>query len=300
MNGSGSASGSDLQLGRYGIWSGELRSIDAGAAARAAVELEELGFGALWLPGRGAGVFERVEALLTATERVPVATGIVSIWLHEAGDVAASFSRLEETHPGRFLLGLGVSHAPMVDRGEPGRYRRPLERLSRFLDELDAAPSPVPVGRRVLASLRPRSLALAASRSAGSHPYLVPVAHTRWARELIGEGRLLTPEQGVVLDPDPVRGRQLAREFLTRYLQLPNYTNNLRSFGYTDEDFQDGGSDRLVDEVMVVGDAGLALERARAHLDAGADHVCFQVIHEHGAGPPLEEWRALARAAGTA
>ncbi len=296
MDGSESVS-SDLQLGRYGIWSGELRSADAGAAAQAAAELEELGFGALWLPGRGAGVFERVDALLAATQRVPVATGIVSVWQHDAAEVAAGFTRLEETHPGRFLLGIGVSHAPMVDRDEPGRYRRPLERLSRFLDELDAAPIPVPVGRRVLASLRPRSLALAASRSAGSHPYLTPVAHTRWARGLIGEGRLLAPEQGVVLDLDPVRGRRLAREFLTRYLQLPNYVNNLRSLGYTGEDFQDGGSDRLVDEVMVVGDAGRALERAQAHLDAGADHVCFQVIQEHGAGLPLEEWRALARAA---
>lgn len=284
-------------LGRYGIWSGDLRSVEAGAAAGAAAELEDLGFGALWLPGRRADIFERVETILAATRRVPVATGIVSIWQHEPGEVAASFTRLEENHTGRFLLGLGISHAPMVDGSAPGRYRRPLDRLSWFLDQLDAAQPPVPAGRRVLASLGPRSLALAARRSAGSHPYLVPVAHTRWARGLLGPGPLLAPEQAVVLDPDPVRGRRLAREHLAIYLTLPNYTNNLRSLGYTDQDFEAGGSDRLVDDIVAVGDADHALDRARAHLAVGADHVCFQVIQEHGPALPLEAWRALARAA---
>jgi probable F420-dependent oxidoreductase len=285
-----------VELGRFGIWSGELRSSDSSAAASAAAELEDLGFGTLWLPGRGAGIFERVAEILAATRRVVVATGIVSIWQHQPEEVAAAFARIQYAHPGRFLLGLGISHGPLVDRDEPGRYSRPLERLRWFLDQLDSDANPVPVQSRVLASLGPRSLALAAQRSAGTHPYLVPPDHTTWARGLIGSGPLLAPEQAVALDADPAQARRRAGDHLAFYLTLPNYTNNLRRLGFTSEDLDGRGSDRLLDAIVAIGDAGLALERGRAHLDAGADHVCFQVIQERGSPPPLAHWRALTRA----
>jgi probable F420-dependent oxidoreductase len=284
-----------MELGRFGIWSGELRSADSATAATAAAELEDLGFGTLWLPGRGAGVLERVGEILAATRQVVVATGIISIWQHEPAEVTAGFARIEDVHPGRFLLGLGISHAPLVDRDKPGRYSRPLQRLTWFLDRFDADANRVPVQRRILASLGPRSLALAARRSAGTHTYLVPPEHTRWARGQIGPGPLLAPEQAVVIDPDPEEARRLARDHLAYYLGLPNYTDNLGRLGFTSEDLEGRGSDRLLDAIVAIGDAGLALERGRAHLGAGADHICFQLVQERGSPPPLQQWRALAR-----
>jgi probable F420-dependent oxidoreductase len=221
-----------------------------------------------------------------------VATGILNVWMHDAADVRAAWHDLDERHPGRFVLGLGVSHAASVDRKDPGRYRKPLSKMRDYLDALDAQPAPVPPGERVLAALGPKMLDLARERAAGAHPYFVPVAHTRFARERLGPGPLLAPEQAVVLDADRERASATAREHVARYLQLPNYTNNLLRHGLTEDDLRDGGSDRLVDAIVVMGGIEAVAERIARHREAGADHVCLQVLG--GDTLPLAQWRELA------
>jgi probable F420-dependent oxidoreductase len=287
-----------MQLGRVGIWSGELRDHpDTGLVREAAGELEQLGYSALFIPGRAGGdVLERSALLLDATDEVVVAPGILNVWMHEPADVARAYRRLDDEHPRRFWLGLGISHAPLVDRKEPGLYRKPLTKMGQYLDELDNADPPVPPEGLFLAALGPKMLALSRARTAGAHPYFVPVEHTSYAREIIGPDRLLAPEQAVLLETDPERARERARTHVSRYLQLPNYTNNLLRHGISEEDLRDGGSDRLVDAIVAWGDEQAIAERVNAHLDAGADHVCIQVVGLPDAEPPREEWRRLAPA----
>jgi probable F420-dependent oxidoreductase len=280
-----------MQLTGTGIWSRELRfHEDEGAIAAAAAELEELGYSALWLPGsRGGDIFGACERMLDATSRVPVATGIVNVWMHEPAASAAAHARLTSAHPGRFLLGIGISHAALIEQ-----YRRPLATMRDYLDGLDAADPPVPVDERVIAALGPRMLALSAERTAGTHPYLVTPEHSRIAREAVGPGKLVAPEQTVVLETDPARARELGRGFLAGYLAMPNYTNNLRRLGFGDEDFADGGSDRLVDAVVAWGEPEAIAARVAEHRAAGADHVCIQVAGVARGELPLAQWRALA------
>ncbi|MEU4091216.1 LLM class F420-dependent oxidoreductase [Streptomyces sp. NPDC026673] len=277
-------------IGRYGLWNAGLRDPDPARAAElaeTAAELEELGYGALWLGG-SSGV-EHAAPLIAATSAITVATGILSIWQYGAEDAAARHAALEAAHPGRFLLGLGVSHARLAER-----YKRPYAAMTRYLDALDAAG--VPAGRRVLAALGPRMLELARDRSAGAHPYLVTPEHTAEARALLGEGPLLAPEFTVVLEADPARARETAREMLAFYLTLPNYTGNWLRLGFTEDDLAGGGSDRLVDALFGWGDEERVRERIDAFLDAGADHVAVQVLAtgEDRAGLPREQWRRLA------
>ncbi|MGR6974200.1 LLM class F420-dependent oxidoreductase [Streptomyces cynarae] len=276
-------------VGRYGIWSAGLRSEDPamrGELADAAAELQELGFGAVWLGGSSA--VRHAMPLIEATSRLVVATGIQSIWQYEAGDTAASVAELERTHPGRFLLGLGVSHAKLADQ-----YRRPYSAMVGYLDELDAAG--VPAGRRVLAALGPKMLELSRDRAAGSHPYLVTTDHTAEVRAILGDGPLLAPETKVVLETDPDRARATARGGLAVYLGLPNYTKALARFGFTEDDFAGGGSDRLVDALFAWGDDERIRERIEAHLAAGADHVALQVVDDQPRDSlPREAWRRLA------
>ncbi len=215
--------------------------------------------------------------------------------MHEPGDVAAGHARLTGEHPGRFLLGLGVSHAPLVERSHQV-YRRPLAKMVEYLDQLDAASPPVPKAERALAALAPRMLDLARDRTAGAHPYLVTPDHTVLAREVLGPGPLLAPEQKVVLDTDAERARSVGRQHLARYLELPNYTNNLLRIGFSADDIADGGSDRLVDGLVAWGDVDAVGARVRAHHDAGADHVCIQVLLAEAAALPLTEWRRLGEA----
>lgn len=268
-------------VGRYGIWSFGLRSEDPEGLterAEAAAELEELGFRALWLGGSpGVG---QAAPLVRATSRLVVATGIQSIWQHGAAETASAVAELEATHPGRFLLGLGVSHAGMADR-----YRRPYTSMAEYLDALDAAG--LPAERRVLAALGPKMLGLSRDRAAGSHPYLVTPEHTAQAREALGETPLLAPELKVVLDTDPERARTTARGTLAMYLALPNYTNNFLRIGFTEDDIKDGGSDRLVDAVFAWGSEDRIRERIDAFHTAGADHVTLQVIEDQGRGTLL-------------
>ncbi len=282
-----------MQLGRIGIWSSSFWG-DRGAAKEAAAQLEQLGYGALWFPNRPA-LFALAGELLGATQRIVVATGIASIWTHPAEEVAEVHHTLTQAHPNRFVLGLGVSHAHLVNRGEPGRYDRPFERMSAYLDALDTAPIPVPANERLLAALGPRMLGLARDRSAGAHPYLVTAEHTRRARESLGAGPILAPEQAVVLETNPERARAIAREHLSMYLQAPNYANNWLRLGFAADDLTNGGSDRLVDALVAWGNSDTIRERVAEHFSAGADHVCLQVITADRTAMPLVEWQALAQ-----
>ncbi|MFR9797438.1 LLM class F420-dependent oxidoreductase [Streptomyces sp. MS06] len=276
-------------IGRYGIWSSALRAEDPEGSrerAEAAAELEELGFGALWLGGSAS--VGHAAPLLDATDRITVATSIQSIWQHAAADTAALLAELEAAHPGRFLLGLGVSHAKLTDR-----YRRPYTAMKDHLDALDAAG--VPAGRRVLAALGPRMLELARDRAAGAIPYLVTPGHTAGAREVLGEGPLLAPEFKVVPEADPARAREVARGYLGRYLELPNYTRSLLRLGFSEDDLAGGGSDRLVDAVFAWGDDSAIRARIKEFLAAGADHVALQVVDGSPQNAlPRAGWRRLA------
>jgi probable F420-dependent oxidoreductase len=261
-------------LGRFGVWLGSAK-----LSPELASTIEGLGYGAVWM-GSAPGDLQLAEQLLDATTTLTVATGIVNIWTYDAASVAAACHRVQARHPGRFLLGIGVGHPEATG----ARYAKPYQALVQYLDELDAAQ--VPLDRRVLAALGPKVLRLSADRSAGAHPYLTTPEHTRGAREILGAGVLLAPEQKVVVDRDPVRARSIGRAVVEKpYLGLVNYTNNLRSLGYTDEDLAGGGSDRLIDDLVAHGDAASIAARLTAHLDAGADHVSIQPLTAAGADP---------------
>lgn len=285
-----------VELGRVGVWSGGLRGRDATAVADAAAELEDLGFGALWYPGGLDRAFSIADALLGATHTVAVATGIVNVWVDSAEHAASEHARLTSVHPDRFLLGIGISHAPMVERLHPGTYRAPLATMATYLDGLDAACPPVPATERVVAALSERMLALARDRSWGSHTYLVTPEQTSMHRAALGPAALLAPEQGVLLETDPARARASARAALAMYFELPNYVNSWKRAGFTDGDIEHGGSDRLVDALVAHGDPGTVARRITAHLDAGADHVCVQVLGAVPGDVPMDALRALSEA----
>jgi probable F420-dependent oxidoreductase len=278
-------------LGRFGVWwSGAWHAADD-RGLNVAAELESLGYGTLWLSGGfEPGLSPRFGRLLEATDRAVVASGIASIWTTTPADIGPAVADLEERFGGRFLLGVGASHSAIVQD-----YARPYSRMVEYLDGLDAARPPVPPGRRVLAALGPRMLELAKERAAGAHPYFVPVEHTAYAREALGVGPLLAPEVAVVLETDRTAALARAREYASIYLPLPNYTNNLRRFGFTDDDIEGGGSDRLIEAVIPWGDAATVGQRVRAHLDAGADHVCVQIVADFMTFPRAE-YRELAPA----
>ncbi len=280
-----------MELGRVGVWCGQVRGKEMGQVGEAAALVEELGYGAFWIPGGAGGdVLDRCAAILAATTSLVAATGILNIWRHDAVEVAAQTARLENESGGRFLLGLGVSHERLI----AAEYVKPLAKMRSFLDELDAAGQRP--GVRALAALRPKMLQLAATRSAGAHPYFVPPEHTAVARAMLGPDSLLAPEQAVVLETDPAAAREIARKFCSVYLQLPNYTNNLRELGFGDGDIDGQGSDRLIDAIVAWGTPEQIAARVRAHHDAGADHVCIQVLGGDPAAVPIEGWRALAPA----
>ena len=288
------------QLGRTGLWLSALGTLSAAAEADAAAELEALGYGALWI-GEGRGSKDALvhsALLLAATRGLVVATGIANIWARDASAAHSGAEALGDAYPGRFVLGLGVSHAPLVElRGHD--YGRPLTAMRTYLDALDAAlyapPAPARPVPRVLAALRPKMVELSRDRAAGAHPYLTPVAHTARTRELLGPRPLLAPEVTVLLERDPQRARETARRFLTSYLALPNYANNLRALGYDERDLADGGSDRLVDDLVAWGDEEAVVARVRAHHDAGADHVAVQPLAFDGESA-MAQARALAPA----
>ncbi len=279
-------------LGRIGVWSMELRFGEAKQAAKAAAELDELGYGALWIPGGvGGDITADIDRLLDATTHATIATGILNIWMHDPAEIAAWWKALPDARQERVLLGLGVSHAHLV--GEA--YERPLAAMTSYLDRLDA--EGLPAEARCLAALGPKMQALARERSAGIHPYLISPEHTKSAREVLGPGSLLAPEQGIVLDSDPASAREKARGALSHYVQYPNYRNSWLRLGFSVEEI-DAMSDRLVDSLFGWGDQAAIMERFDRHWSEGADHVCVQAITGKGMDldAPLEVWRAMANA----
>jgi probable F420-dependent oxidoreductase len=265
-------------FGTVGVWTTAFQWPDDPKSVRTAAQtLDELGFGTLWIAVAQSDLALQ-QAVLGATSRLSVATGILEIWSTPAQIVAANHQRVIGAHPGRFVLGLGSSHRPIVEALTDQAYERPLTKLRSFLDELDSAHAPVPVGERVLAALGPRALALAGQRARGAHPYLVTPDHTAWARLIMGEGSILAPEQTVVLSTDTEEARRVGRRFLAEYVDLPNYRNHLRRMGYDDVDLSGGGSNRLIDGIVAWGDLDQLQRRIDAHLDAGADHVALQLL----------------------
>ncbi len=277
------------------MWSSQLRYGNPSEVSEAAAELEELGYSALWIPDVGGPVFDAVENLLSATKQTVIATGILNLWMHAPADVAASYASLTATHGDRFLLGIGVSHAPLIDSKAPGRYRKPLAATRAFLDALDSAEQPVPVTRRALAALGPKMLALAVTRAAGAHPYLVTPEHTATARDVLGTGPLLLPEQTVILCDDRDTARAIGTDWLRAYLALPNYANSLLRIGFSPDDLA-SVSDRLFDAIIAWGDEDAILRRVGEHQSAGANHVCIQALEADASTFPREQWRRLAAA----
>jgi probable F420-dependent oxidoreductase len=288
------------QLGRVGLWTRQLDIQPADRLRTTIADLEELGWGSLWsweVFGREA--LTHAGLLLSATRRLVVGTGIANIWARDPVAMAAAQRTLAEAYPGRFVLGIGVSHGPIVDaRGH--RYERPLERMRSYLDAMDAAPwqgpplQEAPV--RVLAALGPRMLELAAERSAGALTYHAAPEATAWARSILGSGPVLAVEQAVVVEQDPAEARRVAREFLAFYFTLPNYVRAWERAGFGSGELADGGSDRLVDAVVAWGSPEAIAERVDAHLEAGADHVCLQVLDRDPNALPMAAWRDLAPA----
>jgi probable F420-dependent oxidoreductase len=253
-------------LGRFAAWL-PTRSITPELAA----QIESLGYRAIWIGGSPDADLAWVDAALSGTESVQLATGIVNIWTAPAPAVAESFHRIESAHPGRFLLGIGTGH-----REHTQDYAKPYDALVSYLDELDAAM--VPTSRRVLAALGPRVLQLSAERSAGAHPYLTTPQHTAKARELVGSSVFLAPEHKVVLTTDRDEARAIGRRYLEHYLGLSNYVNNWLRLGFTHDDVRKPGSDRLVDAMVAYGTPDAIAQRLNEHLEAGADHVGIQVL----------------------
>lgn len=289
-----------MELGRIGIWTFQLDVQPMARAREAVAQLEELGFGTLWLPEAvGREPFANSALLLSASSRIVVATGIASLHARTAMTMQAGWKTLSEAFPGRFLLGIGVSHQPMVEGVHGHAFDKPYSTMVSYLDAMDRglyfAASPEVTPQRVLAALGPKMLRLSAARGLGAHPYFVPVEHTAFAREVLGAGPQLLPEQAVVFETDPTKAREIARRFMSTYLGLPNYTNNLKRLGWTDDDIATN-PDRLVDALVAWGTTDQIVARLKAHLDAGADHVSVQVLTADPRGLPMAEWTELAAA----
>jgi probable F420-dependent oxidoreductase len=289
-----------MQLGRVGLWTFQLDLQPADVARETAAELEALGYSAIWVPEAvGRDPLVNSAMLLAATERMILGTGIASIWSRDAMAMAAGHLTLSEAFPDRFILGMGVSHQPMVDFVKGHHYDKPLTKMKGYLEAMDqaiyVAPRPAE-STRVLAALGPKMLELSATKANGAHPYFVPVEHTSVARDALGKDALLCPEQAVVLDTNPESARAAARAHMATYLTLPNYTNNLRRLGWGDDDLGGTGSDKLVDAIVAWGDEDAIVARVQDHLDRGADHVAVQVLDASPAALPLPQWRALAPA----
>ena len=290
------------RIGPVGVWTGKLDYSPAAVVRDAAHEVEQLGYGALWT-GEAVGreVLTAAHLLLAASDALVVATGIANIWARDALAMAAGQLALDEAFPGRFVLGIGVSHAPLLDvRGQD--YGKPLAFMRAYLEGMDhgydvyRATRPERLPPRLLAALGPKMLELARERADGAHTYFVPPEHTARAREILGPGKLLVPEQVCVLTGDPSVAREIARRHTASYLRLRNYTANLERFGFATDDFADGGNDRLVDTICAWGDVDAVAARVQAHLDAGADHVAVQVLVDDRRGLPRKEWAELAPA----
>lgn len=287
-------------MGRVGLWSADFDLQPMSLAQEAIAEVEEMGYGAVWVPEAVLREpFASSALLLSATKRIVVATGIASVHARTAQTMQAGWKTLTEAFGERFVLGIGVSHAPMVNGVHKGNYDKPYSSMVQYLDAMDAgvyfSPAPKSTPRRVLAALGPKMLSLAAERADGAHPYFTPVEHTAMARAQMGPSAFLAPEVAVVIESDPDTARTIARQYMTTYTRLPNYANNLKRFGFTDDDIG-GHSDRLVDAIVGWGSLDKVVARVKDHFDAGADHVCVQVLTDSTGTLPMRQWRELAEA----
>lgn len=287
-------------LGRIGLWTGALEGLGREQLVDVVAEIDELGWSALWIPETlGREAFTHASLILHATRRITVTTGIASIWGRDAITAAAGHRTLTEAFPERFVLGLGVSHHMLVEGARGHSYTRPYSAMKDYLTAMDTIPyrsvEPIAPLRRVIAALGPKMLALSAEQADGAHPYLQTPEHTAIAREALGAGPVLAPEQMVVLEADAVRARTIARRHLKTYLQAPNYQNNLRRLGFTDDDMADGGSEKLVDAIVAHGSEDDIAARVKEHRDAGADHVAVQPLPSSREFP-MDQVRRLAAA----
>ncbi|AWK73886.1 LLM class F420-dependent oxidoreductase [Rhodococcus oxybenzonivorans] len=288
-------------LGKVGLWTQALDLQPASRAREVAAELEDLGYPTVWISeGLRREVLANSAMLLGATRQLVVATGIANIWARDPVAMAAGQLTLAEAFDDRFLLGLGVSRAAIVEGMRGQKYSSPLKRMADYLDAMDGvayqSPRPAAPPPRVLAAVGPKMLELASRRAAGAHPYFVVPEHTAEARGILGSGPLLCPEQAVVLETDPGRAREIARRYAQLYFGFDSYRKDLLKHGFTEADFDDGGSDRVIDAVIAWGDVEAVQARVQAHIDAGADHVCVQVLPSDPTSLPLEQWRELAPA----
>ncbi len=284
-----------MQLGKLGVWY-FTETLTAAQAAEAAQRIESLGYGAFWIPEAiGRHPFAHAAWLLAKTERLVVATGIANIYARDAAATAAAQKTLAEQSGGRFLLGLGVSHRPMVEGVRGHVYASPVATMRAYLERMEKAPyaafPPAEAPPTVLAALGPKMLQLAATKTRGAHPYFTTPEHTAMARKTMGPDAWLCVEQKVLLETDPAKARNLARLTAGIYLGLENYRNNWKRLGFADSDFANGGSDRFIDATVAWGDVSVLQKRVRAHLDAGASHVCIQPINP--SGQPVPDWKVL-------
>lgn len=289
-----------MNLGRIGLWAADFDLQPMAKSQEAIAQVEEMGYGAVWVPEAVIREpFASTALLLSATKKMVLATGIASLHARTAQTMQAGWKTLTEAFPDRFLLGIGVSHAPMVQGVHKGTYDKPYSTMVEYLDAMDkgiffgAAPTTAP--QRVLAALGPKMLKLAAERGAGAHPYFTPVEHTAFARETMGAGALLAPELAVVLETDATKAREIARRYMTTYTRLPNYANNLKRFGFSDDEITNQ-EDRLVDAIVAWGSIDTVVAAVKNHLDAGADHVCIQVLTDTPGTLPMREWQEVADA----
>jgi probable F420-dependent oxidoreductase len=288
-------------LGKLGLWTFQLDMQPMKEAQKYIAQIDDLGFGAVWVPEAvGREPFASTSLLLSASERIVLATGIASLHARSSMTMQAGWKTVTEAFPDRFLLGIGVSHQPAVEGFHGAAYDKPYSTMVSYLEAMDrglyfaAQPSTPPA--RCLAALGPKMLKLAAERSLGAHPYFVPVEHTPIARAALGPDALLAPEQAVVFSTNADEARAVARGFMSTYLGLPNYTNNLRRLGWTDDDIagSNGPSDRLVDAIVAWGTLDDIRDRIKAHLDGGADHVCVQVLSANPTAVTMDEFKQLA------
>jgi probable F420-dependent oxidoreductase len=291
---------STLNLGKVGLWTAELDLQPMARAQETIVQLEAMGFGTVWVPEAVLREpFASTALLLSATKKMVLATGIASLHARTAQTMQAGWKTVTEAFPDRFLLGIGVSHAPMVSGVHKGNYDKPYSTMVQYLDAMDAgiyfSPAPSTPPQRVLAALGPKMLKLAAERGAGAHPYFVPVEHTAFARETMGVDALLAPEQAVVFETDPTKARAIARQHMNTYTRLPNYVNNLLRFGFGADEIANQ-EDRVVDAIVAWGSTDTILARIKDHFAAGANHVCVQVLGETPGVLPMREWQELADA----
>jgi probable F420-dependent oxidoreductase len=278
-----------VALGKVGVWAMELRFGDPGFMRDAAAELEAAGYGAVWLPGGvGGDILDSMSRLLDATQQIGVASGIYNIWKHEPKEAGDWWRSLSAAHQKRAMLGIGISHGPLIGEG----YGAPLANMRAYLDKLDA--EQIPRDHMCIGALRQKMLELSRDRTAGAHPYFMPPAHTARARGVLGPNAVLAPEQKVILSADAAKAREIARKAMAIYVGLPNYVNAWLSLGYAEEDVRNM-SDHVIDALFAWGDLDQIKARVDAHHAAGADHVCLQVLGESGDGL-RRAWRDLAGA----